>query len=80
MFDNLRKKSAEEAEFLSEESVAAAAAAPEAKPARRRLGSGQFLGLTPGQRFVLALVLFLNVTMLGCLALLVFQKITLPFF
>ena len=79
MFDNLRKKSAEEAEFLSEETVAAAAA-PEAKPARRRLGSGPFLGLTPGQRFVLALVLFLNVTMLGCLALLVFQKITLPFF
>jgi hypothetical protein len=79
MFDNLRKKSAEQAEFLNEEAVAAAAA-PEPKPAPRRLGSGQFLGLTPGQRFVLALVLFLNVSMLGCLALLVFQKITLPFF
>jgi hypothetical protein len=76
MFDNLRKKSAEEAEFLNEE----AAAAPEPKPAPRRFGSGPFLGLTPAQRFVLALVLFLNVTMLGCLALLVFQKITLPFF
>ena len=38
-----------------------------------------YQGLTPAQRFVLALVLFLNVTMLGCLALLVFQKITLPF-
>ena len=77
MFDNLRKKSAEEAEFLNEE----APAAPEPTPApRKRFGSGPFLGLTPAQRFVLALVLFLNVTMLGCLALLVFQKITLPFF
>ena len=78
MFDNLRKKSAEEAEFLNEE--AAAPPVPEAKPARRRFGSGPFLGLTPAQRFVLALVLFLNVSMLGCLTLLVFQKITLPFF
>jgi hypothetical protein len=76
MFDNLRKKSAEQAEFLSEE----AAAPSEPKAAPRRFGSGPFLGLTPAQRLVLALVLFLNVTMLGCLALLVFQKITLPFF
>jgi hypothetical protein len=77
MFDNLRKKSAEEAEFLNEE--AAAPPVPEPR-APRRFGSGPFLGLTPAQRFVLALVLFLNVSMLGCLALLVFQKITLPFF
>ena len=76
MFDNLRKKSAEQAAFLNEE----AAAPEEPKPAPRRFGSGSFLGLTPAQRFVLALVLFLNVSMLGCLALLVFQKITLPFF
>jgi hypothetical protein len=76
MFDNLRKQSAEEAKLLAE----VAAAEPEPKPARRRFGSGPFLGLSPAQRFVLALVLFLNVTMLGCLALLVFQKITLPFF
>jgi hypothetical protein len=76
MFDNLRKQSAEEAKLLAE----VAAAEPEPKPARRRFGSGSFLGLTPVQRFVLALVLFLNVTMLGCLLLLVFQKITLPFF
>ena len=77
MFDNLRKKSAEQAEFLNEE---AAEPVEEPKAAPRRFGSGPFLGLTPGQRLVLALVLFLNVTMLGCLALLVFQKITLPFF
>jgi hypothetical protein len=76
MFDNLRKQSADEAKLLAE----VAAAEPEPKPAPRRIGRGPFLGLTPGQRCVLALVLFVNVTMLGCLALLVFQKITLPFF
>ena len=76
MFDDLRKKSAEQVERLNEE----AAAPPAPKAAPRRFGSGPFLGLTPAQRLVLALVLFLNITMLGCLALLVFQKITLPFF
>ena len=76
MFDDLRKKSAEQTEYLSDEDEAAP---PAPKPARRRTDNGPFLGLTPAQRLVLALVLFLNVTMLGCLALLVFEKITLPF-
>ncbi len=85
MFDNLRQKSAEEAEFLNaddpEETVVAT---PKDKPvkvrpirkvARRRSG-----GLTPMQGFVLALMLFLNVSVLGFFALLVFEKIWLPFF
>jgi hypothetical protein len=38
------------------------------------------LGLSPAQRLLLAVILFLNVTVLGCFALLVFQKIALPFF
>lgn len=76
MFDNLRQKSAEQAEFLNTE----AEAAPAPKAPVRRFSRRQLLGLTPAQRLVLALVLFLNVTMLGCLALLVFDKITLPFF
>lgn len=77
MFDNLRQKSAEQAEFLSDDVPApvepkarARAAAPSGRP---------LLGLSPAQRFLLALVLFLNVTVLGCFALLVFQKIALPF-
>ena len=76
MFDNLRQKSAEQAEFLNPE----AAALPAPKAPARSFSSRYLLGLSPAQRLVLALILFLNVTMLGCLALLVFEKITLPFF
>jgi hypothetical protein len=78
MFDNLRQKSAEQAEIAAKE----AEAAPETKAAKSRkrpAGSGGFLGLTPQQRLLLALMLFLNVTVLGCFALLVFGKIAFPF-
>jgi hypothetical protein len=44
----------------------------------RRAGR-TFLGLTPSQLFVLALMLFLNVAVLGCFALIAFEKIYLPF-
>jgi hypothetical protein len=76
MFDNLRQKSAEQAEFLGDE--APAPVEPKASPRPARSGL-PLLGLSPAQRFLLALILFLNVTVLGCLALLVFQKIALPF-
>ena len=87
MFDNLRQKSAEEAEFLNvedpEETVVATPKDKSVKPLSvkrkvvRRRASG---GLTPMQGFVLALMLFLNVSVLGFFALLVFEKIALPFF
>jgi hypothetical protein len=68
MFDNLRQQSLENAEEA---------------PNARTLASGStgkpFLGLTPPQRFLLALMLFLNVTVLGCFALVAFEKIVLPF-
>jgi len=63
MFDNLRQQSLENAQ---EEAFAR----PKGKP---------FLGLTPPQRFLLALMLFLNVAVLGCFALVAFGKIALPF-
>ena len=87
MFDNLRQKSQEEAEFLNvEDPEETVVAKPKDKPAKavkplavrsapRRRG-----GLTAFQGFVLALMLFLNVSVLGVFALLVFQKIALPFF
>ncbi len=78
MFDNLRQKSAEQAEFLSDD-----APAPQEPRAKRLMASGTarpLLGLSPAQRLLLAVILFLNVTVLGCFALLVFQKIALPFF
>jgi hypothetical protein len=77
MFDRLRQKSVEEAEFLSDEALEPAPA-PAPKPKtprpRRRRSDG---ALTPVQRFMLALFLFLNVTVLGGFALLVFEKISL---
>ncbi len=79
MFDDLRQKSAQEAEFINQETVPAMPAAPAPAVRVRRSGRG-LLGLTPVQGFTLALILFLNVTVLGCLALVVFEKIALPFF
>lgn len=76
MFDNLRQKSAEQAEFLGDEAPATVVAKAAPRPAR---SVRPLLGLSPAQRFLLALMLFLNVTVLGCFALLVFQKIALPF-
>ena len=76
MFDNLRQKSAEQAALLS----ADVSAPVEPKTRVRAATTGRpLLGLSPAQRFLLAVVLFLNVTVLGCFALLVFQKIALPF-
>ncbi len=84
MFDNLRQKSAEEAEFLNDELAGPPNKPPKSpKPPRaRRTGasSGGGLGISPSQRFLLALMLFLNVTVLGCFALIVFDRIVLPFF
>jgi hypothetical protein len=79
MFDNLRQKSAEQAEIAAKE-TAAPGEKTVAKSRTRAAGKGLFLGLTPAQRLLLALMLFLNVTVLGCFALLVFGKIALPFF
>ena len=69
MFDNLRQQSLQSSDEA---------------PTTRTLTGGtrgkSFLGLTPPQRFLLALMLFLNVTVLGCFALVAFEKIALPLF
>ncbi len=77
MFDHLRQQSAEENPPEEEEE----AYTPEYIPALATDSGGANLlfGLTPLQRFVIALMLFLNITVLGCFALLAFQKIVLPF-
>ncbi len=67
MFDNLRQQSMDNEGTLDE------------TPAVRRSSRQPFLGLTPPQRFILALMLFLNVSVLGCFALIAFEKIVLPF-
>lgn len=40
----------------------------------------RLLGMTSGQRLIIALLLLFTVCTLGALALLVFEKISLPFF
>jgi hypothetical protein len=69
MFDNLRQQSMESTTY--EEESGASYASYDA--------DSRFLGLTPLQRFILALMLFLNITVLGFFALLAFERISLPF-
>lgn len=77
MFDNLRQQSMQSAPEEEEE------AEPNGGSPLAFLQSGPVAGLlnslTPPQRFILALMLFLNVSVLGCLALIVLERIVLPF-
>jgi len=77
MFDHLRQQSARDATAEEEEDrgpILQQTEAPARSAAGPRRGSN-FLGLTPMQRFVLALMLFLNVSVLGFAALIVFERI-----
>ena len=64
MFDDLRERAAAEYEDFEPE--------PEGPLAGL---AGVFVGLTAQQRFSLALMLFLNVTILGCMCLIAFGRI-----
>jgi hypothetical protein len=44
----------------------------------RRHRQGDFLGMSAGQRFIIALFLFFMVAILGAFLLIVYQKISLP--
>ncbi len=70
MFDNLRQQSMDNA---SHEETPAAPSAIQSR------GLSLLRDLTPQQRFILALLFFLNVTVLGCAALFVFGRVALPF-
>ncbi len=74
MFDNLREQM--DSPVYLEEEEEKAGAAPNLEPAEKKR---HFLGLNPAQRFVLALMLFLNVLVLGTLCLLVTERIALTF-
>ncbi len=77
MFDHLRQQSMREGRPEEEEDrgpLLQQTEAPARTAAAPRRG-GNFLGLTPPQRFVLALMLFLNVAVLGFAALIVFERI-----
>jgi hypothetical protein len=74
MLDDLRNSAA--SSFEEEENP------PEEKAEVTNRGGGgsTFLGMTAPQRFVIALLLFLMTCMVGSLCLVVFEKVTLPFY
>jgi hypothetical protein len=80
MFDNLRDSAEssfyeEEPNDLYKEPVAAVAPAP-----RRRIvaaSNGRVLGMTAQQRFLVSVMLFFAVCILGALAMFVFEKMAL---
>lgn len=79
MFDNLRDSASS---FYEEEPNDLYKEPEEIKPAtasrpKRRKRSGNFLGLTPQQRFILSAMLMLMVCVMGTLAMFVLGKMSL---
>lgn len=76
MFDNLRD-SAESSFYEEEPNDLYREPVPEPAPRRRRTRSGRFLGMTPQQRFILSVMLFFTVCIMGTLAMFVLEKMSL---
>jgi hypothetical protein len=72
MFDNLREQ-ANSSPFYEEEAQFQEAAGT-ATPTPQHRSSGRILGMTPAQRFVIAVMLMSTVCILGALALFVTGK------
>ncbi len=75
MLDDLRNSASsfiEEDEAPIEEQVV--------RKKRPRRQQERFLGMTPPQRFIIALFLLLMTCICGVFALLIFEKVVLPFF
>ncbi len=71
MLDNLRD-SASQSPFFQEDQIPPEQQTP---PSRRGSSKGTILGMTPIQRFVLALMLFMMVCVLGSFLLIATEKI-----
>jgi len=63
MFDNLRERAEAEYEDLAQESKSTSTLA------------GLLAGITPKQRFILSLMLLLNVIVIGCMCLIALERI-----
>jgi hypothetical protein len=79
MFDNLRDSAEssfyeEEPNDLYKEPVAVPQAAPRRRTSAR---SGRFLGMTAQQRFLLSVMFFFTVCIIGALAMFVLEKMSL---
>ncbi len=76
MLDDLRNSSS----FEEEEPLQVQEEQQVEPERRRRQGKEPFLGMTAPQRFVLSLMLFFMTCVLGALALVILEKVYLPFF
>jgi hypothetical protein len=74
MFDNLRDSEKDQRSF--EEAMGLGPTSSAAPESRRRQSSGGLPGLSPGQRFVIALLLLLAVCVLGTMCLLATGRIS----
>ena len=74
MLDDLRNSS-----FQDEEEPMEIQDEPVVQRRAVRRRSGQFMGMTSQQRFVLSLMMFFMICILGALVLVVFERIYLPF-
>jgi hypothetical protein len=77
MFDNLRDSA--ESSFYEEEpnDLYKEPVAQPASPKRRRITNGRLLGMTAQQRFLISVMLFFTVCVVGALAMFVFEKMSL---
>ena len=73
MLDDLRNAAANPPELPPDQTP------PPGYPPRQRRG-GTLLGMTPGQRFVLVLLLFMMSCVMGIACLVLTGKVYLPFF
>jgi hypothetical protein len=71
MFDNLRDLSDDSALYHEPPDDEAA------EPSGPKIGTGRILGMTPGQRFIVVVLLFLAVLVVGSMCLLVTGRVML---
>ena len=76
MLDNLRDDDSSKPFFEDEEAPVAKGSVSMSEPSR---SSGRFLGMTPTQRFVIAMLMMVMVCVLGAMCLLITGKIGIYF-
>lgn len=74
MLDDLRSSASSSFEEIEQE---APSVMPES-PKRSGKKSAEFLGMTPFQRFIIALLLFMMTCLLGAFCLIAFGKVVIP--
>jgi hypothetical protein len=78
MLDNLRDSASQSPYFQQDEEPIPESGGPVAPPPRRSLD--QITGMTPQQRFIIAVMLLVVVCLLGTMAMMVLGKFVVPFF